>query len=55
LAARLRAATSSGRPVLLGIDSHAGHGIGGALSIRVNQSADIYAFLFDQLGMRLAP
>ena len=27
--------------------------IGSALSIRVNQSADVYAFLFDQLGMRL--
>jgi prolyl oligopeptidase len=55
MAARLQAATSSGRPVLLGIDSHTGHGIGSALSIRVNQSADIYAFLFDQLGMRLTP
>jgi prolyl oligopeptidase len=55
MTARLQAATTSGRPVLLGIDSHAGHGIGSALSIRVNQSADIYAFLFDQLGMRLPP
>ena len=32
----------------------AGHGIGSALSIRVNQSADYTAFLFDQLGMTLA-
>jgi prolyl oligopeptidase len=55
MTARLQAATTSGGPVLLGIDSHAGHGIGSALSIRVNQSADIYAFLFDQLGMRLPP
>jgi prolyl oligopeptidase len=55
MTARLQAATTSGRPVLLGIDSHAGHGIGSALSIRVNQSADIYAFLFDQLEMRLPP
>ncbi len=51
--ARLQAATSSGRPVLLGINSQAGHGIGSALSIRVNQMADVYSFLFDQLGMRL--
>ena len=51
--ARLQAATSSGRPVLLGINSQAGHGIGSALSIRVNQAADVYSFLFDQLGMRL--
>jgi prolyl oligopeptidase len=51
--ARLQAATSSGRPVLLSINAHAGHGIGSALLIRVNQQADIYSFLFDQLGMQL--
>ena len=51
--ARLQAASSSGKPVLLSINAHAGHGIGSALSIRVNQQADIYAFLFDQLGMQL--
>jgi prolyl oligopeptidase len=51
--ARLQAATSSGKPIYLSINSHSGHGIGSALSIRVNQQADIYAFLFDQLGMQL--
>ena len=51
--ARLQAATSSGKPIYLSISAHAGHGIGSALSIRVNQSADVYGFLFDQLGMRL--
>ena len=51
--ARLQAATSSARPVYLSISAHAGHGIGSALSIRVNQQADVYAFLFDQLGMKL--
>ena len=51
--ARLQAATSSGKPIYLSINAHAGHGIGSALSIRVNQRADIYAFLFDQLGMQL--
>jgi prolyl oligopeptidase len=51
--ARLQAATASGKPVYLSINSHAGHGIGSSLSIRVNQAADIYAFLFDQLGMSL--
>ncbi len=50
--ARLQAATGSGRPVYLSINAHAGHGIGSALSIRVNQTADTYAFLFDQLGMK---
>ena len=51
--ARLQAATTSGKPIYLSVNAHAGHGIGSALSIRVNQSADIYSFLFDQLGMRL--
>ncbi|MBV8535884.1 MAG: S9 family peptidase, partial [Alphaproteobacteria bacterium] len=55
MAAALQAATGSGRPVLLSINSRAGHGIGSALSIRVGQSADYLAFLYDQLGMRLAP
>jgi prolyl oligopeptidase len=53
MTARLQAATNSGKPILLSINAHAGHGIGSALSIRVNQQADVYAFLFDQLGMQL--
>ncbi len=51
--ARLQAATASGHPILLSINAHAGHGIGSALSIKVNQTADTYAFLFDQLGMKM--
>jgi prolyl oligopeptidase len=54
LVARLQAATSSGKPIYLSIQSNAGHGVGSALSIRVNQSADIYSFLFDQLGVPFA-
>jgi len=50
--ARLQAATASNHPVLLSINSHAGHGIGSSLTIKVNQTVDIYAFLFDQLGMK---
>ena len=53
--ARLQSATSSGRPILLSINAHAGHGIGSALSIRVNQQADYLSFLFDQLGMQPPP
>ena len=51
--ARLQAATDSRHPVYLSVNAHAGHGMGSALSIRVAQAADIYAFLFDQLGMRM--
>jgi prolyl oligopeptidase len=53
MTARLQAASASGRPVYLSINRRAGHGIGSALSIRVNQSADYLAFLYDQLGMKL--
>lgn len=53
--ARLQEATASGHPVLLSINANAGHGIGSALSIRVNESADQFAFLFEQLGMKLPP
>jgi prolyl oligopeptidase len=51
MAAALQSATTSGHPILLSIDSHAGHGIGSSLSSRVNREADDIAFLFDQLGM----
>jgi prolyl oligopeptidase len=53
MVARLQAATASDRPVYLSINMEAGHGIGSALSIRINQSADYLAFLFDQLRMQL--
>ena len=51
--ARLQAATSGNAPILLSINAHAGHGIGSALSIRVDQQADVMAFLFQELGMSL--
>ncbi len=51
MAARLQAATASGWPILLRVSSASGHGIGTALSERLAQQADVYAFLFDQLGM----
>ena len=51
MTARLLAANKSQNPILLRTSSSAGHGIGTALSERIKQSADIYAFLFSQLGM----
>jgi prolyl oligopeptidase len=50
MAARLQAATSSGRPVLLRIDTQAGHGFGSTASQRDSLLADELAFLLDQLG-----
>lgn len=50
MAARLQAATSSGRPVLLRIDYDAGHGMGSSLSQRANQLADELSFALWQIG-----
>lgn len=52
MTARLQAANKSDRPILLRTSSSAGHGIGTALSERINQQADIYSFLFAQLEMK---
>ncbi|PCE23827.1 hypothetical protein BWP39_29545 [Paraburkholderia acidicola] len=50
MAARVQAATSSGRPVLLRIDYDAGHGIGSSVSQRANQLADEWSFALWQMG-----
>lgn len=51
MTARLQAATSSGLPILLRTNSKAGHGAGTSFSDRVLQDADVFAFLFEQLGI----
>jgi prolyl oligopeptidase len=51
MVARLEEANKSQNPILLRTSSSAGHGIGTALNERIKQLADIYAFLFAQLGM----
>ena len=49
-AARLQAASSSKKPVLLRLDMQAGHGMGSTATQRNAMSADIYAFLLWQMG-----
>lgn len=51
MAARLQAATASGKPILLRLESGAGHGYGfGTTNSQLNEElADCYAFLFSQL------
>jgi len=51
MVARLDEANKSENPILLRTSSGAGHGIGTALNERIKQLADMYAFLFAQLGM----
>ncbi len=50
MAARLLAASTSGKPVLLDLDYEGGHGIGATKAQRQKQNADIYAFLLWQAG-----
>ncbi|HXJ85992.1 MAG TPA: prolyl oligopeptidase family serine peptidase [Candidatus Binatia bacterium] len=52
--ARLQAADNSGHPILLRTSSSAGHGFGTSLDEAIEENADIFSFLFDQLGMEYA-
>jgi prolyl oligopeptidase len=49
MTARLQAATTSGRPVLLRMES-GGH-LGGSLDQAIDESTDLHAFMFDQLEL----
>src|SRR5438132_4069679 len=51
MTSRLLAASKSANRIFLRTSSSAGHGIGTALSERIKQLADTYAFLFAQLGI----
>ena len=50
MTARLQAATSSGKPVLLRVDYDAGHGLGSTKSQEDRELADQWSFLLWQLG-----
>ena len=50
MAARLLAATSSAKPVLLRLQYDSGHGIGDTKQQRLEEDADVYAFFWEQLG-----
>jgi prolyl oligopeptidase len=50
MAARLQAASVSGKPVLLRVDWQAGHGVGSSRESRDEELADIYSFLLWQFG-----
>ena len=55
MAARLQAASSSGRPILLRTTDKAGHGMGSSLDETVSLKADQFAFLLEQLGVTVRP
>ncbi len=54
MTARLQAANPDGT-VLLRTSASSGHGLGTALSERIEEATDVYAFLFSQLGVTVKP
>jgi prolyl oligopeptidase len=52
MAARLQAASSSHKPLLLRVDFDAGHGIGSTRAQQDSEAADTYAFLLWQTGVK---
>jgi prolyl oligopeptidase len=53
MAARLQAATSADRPVLLRLEARAGHGAGKPLSKVLDELTDSWTFVFSELGVEL--
>jgi len=54
LTARLQAATTSGRPVILRVEEHGGHGLGLTTDQREAALADEYAFLLRHTATTVA-
>jgi len=50
-AAELQYAQACENPVLIRIETRAGHGAGKPTSLRIEEAADVYAFLWKSLGM----
>jgi prolyl oligopeptidase len=51
MAARLQAATSSRRPILLRLETQAGHGAGKPVSKLLDELTDTWSFIFNELGV----
>lgn len=51
MAARLQAATMSGHPILLRLETQAGHGAGKPVSKLVDELTDTWTFVFTELGV----
>jgi prolyl oligopeptidase len=53
MAARLQAATSGERPILLRLESQAGHGAGKPRSKALDELTDTWTFVFSELGVHV--
>ncbi len=54
MTARLQAATSSDRPILLRASNDTGHGMGTPLAAEIEETTDMLAFLFHELDVKAA-
>jgi prolyl oligopeptidase len=50
-AATMQAADPQGKPILIRIETRAGHGQGKPTSMQIDEVADVYAFIFNAFGM----
>ena len=55
MTARLQAATAGKQAILLRTSSSSGHGIGSSLDEKIGEATDVYAFLFEKLGVVYRP
>jgi prolyl oligopeptidase len=55
MTAALQAATASGLPIMLRTNANAGHGISTNVDEALEEEADIFSFLFAQLGIQMPP
>jgi prolyl oligopeptidase len=53
MTARLQAANASGAPILLRTSASSGHGLNTSLSEQIEEYVDVFAFLLDQLGVKV--
>jgi prolyl oligopeptidase len=53
MTARLQAATGSGHPVLLRLESRAGHGAGKPLTKVLDELTDTWTFVFSEVGVEV--
>jgi prolyl oligopeptidase len=53
MTACLQAASASGRPVLLRLESRAGHGAGKPLSKVLDELTDTWTFVFSEIGVEV--
>ena len=51
LAATLQAAQAGDHPILIRVETKAGHGAGKPTSKMIDEQADIYTFIFEALGL----